>query len=56
MLDKNFKYKFKVVLSVGASGGTKITTSTATVAIRTLLFGQDLNEGTYLDKINHRDK
>ena len=31
----------------GASGGTKITTSTADVTIRALLFDQELNTGMY---------
>jgi len=31
----------------GASGGTKITTSTADVTIRALLFDQELNRGIY---------
>merc|ERR1712130_74934 len=44
----------KVKMMVGASGGTKITTASATVAIRALLFDEPLNKAVQAARIHHQ--
>ena len=42
------------VLAVGGSGGTRITTSTATVAAKVLLMDRDLNDAIQESRLHHQ--
>ena len=42
------------VLAIGGSGGTRITTSTATVAAKVLLLGRDLNDAVQESRLHHQ--
>jgi len=42
------------VLAVGGSGGTRITTGTATVIVKTLLLGMEVNEAVQEARLHHQ--
>ena len=42
------------ILAIGGSGGTRITTSTATVTAKVLLFGADLNDAVQESRLHHQ--
>ena len=45
---------FLVKLMAGASGGTRITTSTAAVAIRAVLLDEELNDAVQSPRVHHQ--